>query len=161
VPFSRKPVAVYSQGMANIAQAMRDQGVRRLVCVSSSATEPHHDPEKGFLFEKVLQPVIVNSIGRTVYADMKRMEALLKDSDLDWTIIRPSGLFETPTVTRYDMAESFVNGTFTSRADLADCMLRQLTDTRYLRKVMAVATRSARPKMFEFFVKEAFQQRPN
>ncbi len=33
VPFSRKPITVYSQGMAHIVQAMNRHGVRRLVCV--------------------------------------------------------------------------------------------------------------------------------
>src|SRR4051794_30503393 len=41
VPFSRKAITVYSQGMAHIIDAMKKHGVRRLVCVSSSATEPH------------------------------------------------------------------------------------------------------------------------
>src|SRR5216683_1018211 len=35
VPFTRKPIAVYSQSVANIVQAMQHYGVRRLVCVSS------------------------------------------------------------------------------------------------------------------------------
>src|SRR5436190_24347314 len=38
VPFSLQPIIVYSQGMAHIVQAMNHSGVRRLVCVSSSAT---------------------------------------------------------------------------------------------------------------------------
>ena len=45
--------------------------------------------------------------GKTMYADLPRMETLVMDSDLDWTIVRPSGLFETPMVTEYRVAESF------------------------------------------------------
>src|SRR6266700_360303 len=41
VPYSFKPITLYSQGTAHIVQAMTRSGVRRLVCVSSSATEPH------------------------------------------------------------------------------------------------------------------------
>src|SRR2546425_12263106 len=76
VPFSRKPITLYSQGMAHIVQAMNRYGVRRLVCVSSSATEPHYDPQGGFIFEKIIQPTIIRTIGRTTYADMRQMETL-------------------------------------------------------------------------------------
>jgi putative NADH-flavin reductase len=160
VPFSRKPITVYSQGIAHIIQAMKHYSVRRLICVSSSATNPHPDSQNGFLFEKILQPIITKTIGKTMYADMRRMETLVMDSDLDWTIVRPSGLFHTPTVTSYQVAEAFIKGTFTSRADLADCMLRQLSDKRYLRKPVAVITSSAKPNFLSFIGKEAFQRRP-
>ena len=68
VPFSRKPIAVFSQGTAHIAQAMRHHGVRRLVCVSSSATDPltrYRDTGGGFIFEKVLKPIVIRGINET------------------------------------------------------------------------------------------------
>jgi putative NADH-flavin reductase len=161
VPFSRKPITVYSQGVGHIVQAMNHYGVRRLVCVSSSATEPHFDPQGGFIFERIVQPAVINTIGRTLYEDMRRMETLVKNSNLDWTIVRPSGLFETPEVTPYQMAETYIKGRFTSRTDLANCMLQQLTNDQYLRKVVAVATVLVQPSMFKLIMKEAFQSRPN
>jgi putative NADH-flavin reductase len=107
VPYSFKPITLYSQGTAHIVQAMNHSGVRRLVCVSSSATDPqtrYHDTGGGFIFEKILKPIIINSIGRTMYADMQRMETLVRNSHLDWIIVRPSGLFETSAVTHYQEA---------------------------------------------------------
>jgi putative NADH-flavin reductase len=162
VPYSRKPITLYSQVTAHIVQAMNHYGVRRLVCVSSSATDPqtrYHDTGGGFIFEKILKPIIINSIGRTLYADMQRMETLVMNSDLDWTIVRPSGLFETPTVTDYQVAEAFIRGRFTSRADLADCMLRQLATDQYLHKAVAVATVSVRPDLFQFLWREAISKK--
>ena len=153
-PFTRKPVSLYSQGAAHIVQVMHEQGLRRLVCVSSSATYPHPNPEAGFLFEKVLQPFVVGVIGRTTYADMREMETLVTESDLDWVIVRPSGLFDTPSVTAYQMAEAHLNSKFTSRADLADCMLRQLSDDRFLRKALAVATVEVKPSFLKLLWRE-------
>lgn len=161
VPFSRRPITVYSEGIAHIVRAMDHYGVRRLVCVSSSATDGAHDTGGGFIFDKVLQPLIISTIGQTTYADMRRMESLVKQSDLDWTIVRPSGLFETPTVTRYQTAEEQIQGQFTSRADLADCMLQQLTSNQYLRKVVAVATFAAHPGMLSFLLGESFKTQPS
>jgi putative NADH-flavin reductase len=94
-PFSRKPITVYSQGTANMIQAMNHHGIRRLVVVSSGATNLHPDPREGFLFRRIIKPIV----GRTLYADMSLMEALVRESDLDWTIIQPARLFDTPTVT--------------------------------------------------------------
>ena len=160
VPFSRKPITVYSEGIAHIVQAMQRNGVRRLVCVSSSATDPHlryRDSGGGFIFEKVLKPIVFITIGRTTYTDMERMETLVMESQLDWVIVRPSGLFETPSVTDYQTAEAHINKQFTSRADLADCMLQQLTTDQYLHKAVAVATVAVQPNLLAFFGKEAFQ----
>jgi putative NADH-flavin reductase len=158
VPFTRKPITVYSQGVAHIVQAMQHFGVRRLVCVTSSAAGTNHETGAGFVFDDILQPLVMSTIGKTTYADMKRMETLLKASNLDWTVVRPSGLFETPAITDYQMAEDHIRGQFTSRADLADCMLRQLTDDRYVRKVVAVATFAARPSLLQFFGGEALKK---
>lgn len=158
VPFSREPITIYSQGMAYIMQAMQQAGVRRIVCVSSSATGTNHDTGGGFIFDKVLQPIVMSTIGKTTYADMKQMETLLLRSDLDWTVVRPSGLFETETVTDYRVAEDHIRRQFTSRADLADCILQQLTTDQYARKVIAVATFSEKPNMMKFMLQEAFKE---
>src|SRR6266699_972986 len=89
---------------------------------------------------------------------MKQMETLLMNSELDWTVVRPSGLFETPAVTDYQVAEDHIRGQFTSRADLADCMLQQLATDQYSRKVIAVATFSVLPTTVKYILKEAFKE---
>jgi putative NADH-flavin reductase len=160
VPFTREPISLYSEGMAHIIQAMQHFGLRRVVCVSSSAADPqtrYHDSGGGFFFEKVMKPMVIKTIGRTTYVDMFEMETMVKNSNLDWTIIRPSGLFETASVTPYKMEETCIRGQYTSRADLADCMLRQLNNDQYLRKVVAVATVSEQPDMLKMIMKEAFK----
>ncbi|HXR64304.1 MAG TPA: SDR family oxidoreductase [Ktedonobacteraceae bacterium] len=158
VPFSREPITIYSKGMAHIVQAMTNTGVRRVVCVSSSAAGTNHDTGAGFVFDKILQPIVMSTIGKTTYADMKQMEKLLRESDVNWTVVRPSGLFETPAVTEYRLAEDHIRRQFTSRADLADCMLQQLTTDHYVRKVIAVATFSVKPNMMKFMLQEAFKE---
>jgi hypothetical protein len=82
-----------------------------------------------------------------MYADLLRMEQLVMASDLDWTIVRPSGLFETPSVTEYRLAEGFLPEHFTSRTDLAACMLQQAASDQYRRKTLAVATVAVKPSL--------------
>lgn len=163
VPYSTKPITLYSEGTGHIIQAMHDSRVRRLICVSSSALDPearYQDTGGGFIFEKIIKPFVMNVIGRTSYEDLQKMEMLVMNSDLDWTIVRPSGLFETPQVTDYRMGQGFV-GRYTSRTDLADCLLKELTDTQYLHKTVSVATVSTRPDMLQLIMREAFQKRPS
>jgi putative NAD(P)-binding protein len=129
------------------------------ICVSSSALDPqarYDDTGGGFIFEKMMKPIIMNILGRTSYEDLKKMEALVMNSELDWTIVRPSSLVETAKVTEYKVAEGFV-GRYTSRTDLADFMLRQLTNSQYLHKTVSIAAVSAQPNMFQLIRKEAFK----
>lgn len=86
------------------------------------------------------------------------METLVENSSLDWTIVRSSGLFWAPAVTDHQAAERSM---FTSRADLADFMLKQLTDGQYLHKAVAVATRSGTPNFSMFLWKEGISKRPS
>ena len=121
VPFAKTPINAYSDGAANIMAAMHAADVKRLVCVTSSAVDPHPEPLGGFIFERAVQPYVINKLGKTVYDDMRRMEAMLSVSDLAWTIVRPSGLFEAPTVSNYAVAVGHIAHRFTARIDLADC----------------------------------------
>ena len=157
VPFTRKQVTLYSEGTGNIIAAMSRHGVKRLIVVSSSATEPHHHGDGGFLLNRVLQPLVTATIGKTTYADMRRMEDLIRGSDLEWTIMRPSGLFDAPGVTAYELREDQAPGVFTSRAGLAASMLDQAADTRFVRKASAVTTSEGAPTLFQMIRREALK----
>jgi len=159
VPFSRQPITVYSVGATNIIAAMHRHGVKRLVVVSSSVTDPDWHPSGAFFFNRVLDPFVNRVLGRTLHADMRRMEALVRASDLDWTIARPSGLFDAPGVTDYQLARDHADGLFTARSDLAASILAQLTDDRFVRQVMAVITTATRPSIAGLIWREAIKKK--
>ncbi|MCU1427092.1 MAG: NAD-dependent epimerase [Actinomycetia bacterium] len=159
VPFAKTPITVYSDGATNIIAGMHAAGIKRLVCVSSSAVAPHPEPLGGFIFEKIMQPYVVNKLGKTLYDDMKRMEAMVSASDLSWTIVRPSGLFEAPSVSAYEVAIDHIGHRFTSRIDLADCVLRQALGDTYVRSTIAVATTSAKPSMLKLIWQEGIRKK--
>ena len=154
-PLSPKPITVYSQGNANIVAAMHRHGVKRLVTVSSSVMDPSWRPTGEFFFNNVMDPLVNRRLGRTAHEDMRRMEALVRDSDLDWTIARPSGLFDHESVTRYQTRENVADGLFTARADLAAAMVAQLTGDRFVRRAMAVITTEVRPSIVGLIWREA------
>jgi putative NADH-flavin reductase len=152
---SRKPVTLYSQGTANIVAAMRRHGVSRLIAVTSSVMDPTWRPSGEFFFNNVMDPLVNRRMGRTAHADMRRMEALVRGSDLAWTLVRPSGLFDHPGVTRYTLAEDVADGLFTARSDLAASMLAQLADDRFAGRAMAVITTEVRPSIARLIWREA------
>jgi putative NADH-flavin reductase len=159
VPFAKTPITVYSDGVANIIEGMHAAGIKRFVCVSSSAVDPYPERLGGFVFEKIMQPYVVNKLGKTVYDDMRRMEAMVSTSDLVWTIVRPSGLFEAPAVSEYAVALDYIGHRFTARIDLADCLLRQALDDTYAGSTIAVATPGAHPSIVKLIWNEGIRKK--
>ena len=138
VPYAWKAITVYSQSATALVQCMQAAGLRRLLCTTSGGTYPHASSAEGFIFGRIIKP----TIGRSTYTDMRAEEAIVMQSTLDWTIVRPSRLVMHPTVTAYQAVEGYrVPGKRrTARIDVADFMLKQLTDDQYIRKAVAVAS---------------------
>lgn len=158
VPFSREPVSVYSTGAAHITQAMTKHGVRRLVAVTSTVLFDMRAPDEGFLFARVLEPAVVRFMGRTVYADMRRMEDVIRTSGLDWTVLRPGGLFDAPGVSGYRTGTSRLPGRYTARPDLAHELLRQAVGRGNVGEYVDVRTTEGTPTFLQLIRKEAFGQ---
>jgi putative NADH-flavin reductase len=155
VPYSKQPITTYSAGVANIVAAMRKHAVRRIAVVSSTAVDPRPHADAGFLFNRVLQPYLTQVMGKTLYDDMRAMESLLTETELDWTVVRPSGLYTSALVTDYTVAEGHAEGRFTSRADLAACLLRLVDEDRYVQKIVSVVTTSNNPSLLRLIRTEA------
>lgn len=158
VPYSRHPIEVYSKGTGHVVAAMQRRGIRRLLCVSSTSTFLVDDPQASFL-SHVGVSLVSRTIGRTTYEDMRRMETLVRHSGLEWTVVRPSGLFTGRVITRYQVAEHFLSGRFTARADLAACLLDQVQNQRSVGKVMVVMTTENTPSFTAWFRGEILKQR--
>ena len=156
VPYSKDEITVYSQGIANITRAMNVHGIKRLVCVSSTTVATEEAPGESLFWRKILGPFLRNNLGRTLYDDMQRMEQIVQSSGLEWTVVRPGGLFDaTKPTDDYEVAPRRLPGRVTSRADLADTLIREATEPRHPRSIIEVITRSDTPR-FTTFLKEAF-----
>ncbi len=87
------------------------------------------------------------------------MEAVIRQTDLDWTFVRPSGLFEHPVVTDYHTDEASADGVFTARTDLASSMLRELEERRYVRTAMGVITTAVKPNIAKLIWNEGVKKK--
>lgn len=156
VPFTREPVDTYSVGTANIVAAIHETDALRLVMVSSTGTY-HYPGRTGAPFAlRLFEPAITRTIGKTVYDDMRRMEEIVRDSALDWTIVRPSGLFDLPYITEYVAGEGDPVGAFTSRGDLADYLVA-LAGRPGNHDTVTISTIADTPTMWQMMRREAFK----
>jgi nucleoside-diphosphate-sugar epimerase len=156
VTFTMAPVDTYSVGVANIVSAMRTAGVDRLAVVSSTAIADYPGRTDTPFALRVVQPVISSVFGKTLYADMRRMEDIVADSGLNWTIVRPSGLFDLPDVTEYLAGQRDPVGAFTSRTDLADYLLK-LAESPESGATVTISTTVDTPSMWQLLRREAFK----
>ncbi|MGA6226721.1 NAD(P)-dependent oxidoreductase [Streptomyces umbrinus] len=157
--FSKETISTYSASAAAITGAMDRHGIKRLLAVSSSIADPHWRPTGAHFFNHVLDPLVNRRLGRTLHEDMRRMEAAIRRTDLDWTFVRPSGLFEHPVVTDYHTAEASADGVFTARTDLASSMLRELEERRYVRTAMGVITTAVKPNIAKLIWNEGVKKK--
>jgi nucleoside-diphosphate-sugar epimerase len=157
VPFTRRPVDTYSTGSRNIIRAMREAAVARLAVVSSTGAYPAPGRRHAPLTLRLFEPIITRTIGKTVYDDIRRMEVLVRESGLDWTIVRPSGLFDLPQATNYVAGETDPVGAFTARIDLADYLVKLAEDGTARRRTVVVSTTEHTPTVWEMIRREAFK----
>jgi len=88
----------------------------------------------------VVKPLLMRLFGG-VYHDMQRMEAVVRASATDWTIIQPARLTDGPRTSTYRVAigRSVPNGWVIRRADVADYMVRQVAAPNTYRTAVALA----------------------
>ena len=149
-PHSVSEAGIASRGTRAIVDAMQATDVRRIVVVSAAPIgtvpspgqpkPPKHDPGDGFLMRHLASPLI-KAVLRKPYADLALMEDLLRDSGLDWTVVRPPRLTDKPRTGTYRTAygQNVRRGFLVSRADVADLMLRALDQPETIKQVIGIA----------------------
>jgi putative NADH-flavin reductase len=132
-PLRSDPVVV--AGVRTLVEAMQKLAVERLVYLSFVGVRESR-AQGGPLIRHVLWRPLRHEI-----ADHERKEAIIRESDLAWTIVRPPKLTNGARTDRVRAGEDArADGLLPrlSRADVAAFMLEQLSSTRFLRKAASV-----------------------
>ena len=128
---TRKPVSVFSAGTQNVIDAMPGSASGPLICVTGigAGDSKHHG---GFFYDKIFNPLLL----KTIYADKDRQEALVRNSKLDWVIVRPGFLTNGPRTGTYQVLTDLegIKAGKISRADVAHFILTELDSKQYLSK---------------------------
>ena len=121
---------VRSLGTGHVVDAMRRHGVRRLVCQTTLGAGDSR-AALNFFWKRIMFGFLL----REVYADHEAQEARVRESELDWIIVRPGAFTDGPATGAYRHGFPPTERDLSlkiSRADVAHFMLRQLTDDSYL-----------------------------
>ena len=128
-------ISLYSEGGANVVDAMESLGIRRLLAVTSGGVE-HDDPSFDFFYKWVLRPLFI----QRAYDDMIRMENRIRASGLAWTLVRPTKLTDEPRRPyRVSPRLAPVNGKEIGRADLAAFMIEDLASGKWVGQTPTLA----------------------
>lgn len=126
-----REVTLLSTATRALVNAMKAEQVSRLVCITGigAGDSAGHG---GFLFDKLIFRLLL----RKVYADKNRQEAIVRDSGLDWVLVRPSILNNKPgsgAVRALTDLSGFHGGTI-SREDVARFVLDQVRADAWLHR---------------------------
>jgi putative NADH-flavin reductase len=138
-PHGTRPTTISQDSVRSIIEAMQKSGVGRLLTVSGSVVT---DDGESLYLRYLLKPVVRRTFLRHICADMRRAEAEIRASDLDWTIMRPPGLTSKGATGTYRKAidRNLPRGFSVCRADLAACMLALIDDPSAVRRHIAIAS---------------------
>jgi putative NADH-flavin reductase len=134
---SFKPVTMLSAGTRNLVEAMRAQRVNRLVCITGIGAGDSKG-RGGFLYNRLIQPLLLNE----VYKDKTRQEEVVRESGLDWTIVRPAQLTngEARGAGSYRVLSDLkgVTAAKIARADSAEFTVSALNKTDFSRRTVLI-----------------------
>ncbi|WP_280236356.1 NAD(P)-dependent oxidoreductase [Nocardia cyriacigeorgica] len=128
---------VRAEGTRTVIAAMQRNGVKRLICQSTLGIGDSR-PNLNFLWKYILFGVVL----RPAYADHEVQERYVRESGLDWTIVRPSAFTDGPATGTYRRGFPGTEPGLSlkiSRIDIADFMLEQLTDRTYLHQAPGIS----------------------
>ncbi len=128
-----KDKTTVATGTRHVVDGMVRHGVERLVIISAAGTGESWTQipwSSRLLFKTML---------RNVLSGHQAQEAIVKSSPLDWTIVRAAVLTDKPASGSYTASNTAANRRI-SRADLADFLIKQVTDATYSREAISVTS---------------------
>jgi len=134
---SLKSENLIQRSVPPILSAMSAARVRRLIFTSAIGVGHSVGEAPLPLFSRIMMRFLLSDL----YADKAAGEALIRRSDLDWTLVQPSQLTNGPLTRKYRAGERLALRGMPkiSRADVAHFILSHLDDGAYVRKVVSIS----------------------
>jgi putative NADH-flavin reductase len=126
---------LFSDSTRVLLAEMNRHSVRRLLCVTgvgAGETKGHG----GFLYDRILYPLFTKGI----YEDKDKQEHLIRQSQTDWTIVRPAPFrSQTPPGTLRAITHvGDLTLTRISRLEVATFLVDELEQTGYIRQAVFI-----------------------
>lgn len=131
VPPSNKETTVFSSSTNNIINAVKENNVKLCITVTgigAGETKGHG----GFFYDNIIRPLLLKKI----YEDKDRQELILRQSDINWIIVRPGFLTNGPLTQKYRVLTDLkdIKCGRISRADCAHFILSQAASRTYIKQ---------------------------
>jgi len=130
---SLKKTSVRTIGTMNIIKGMKEHNITRLIVITAMGVGESWNslsPFNKFFFATLL---------KSSRDDHEAQEAAVKESGLDWTIVRPSGLTDDPRSGVYEVGENILAKTSKiARADVADLIVKGLEQNTLIGKAVTI-----------------------
>lgn len=125
---SFEPTYLFSDTAKCVIAAMKKSTTRRLIALTGIGAGDSKQAE-GPLFSRIMKPIFL----KQVYADKDREEQIIRESDLDWVIVRPGFLTRFSLTKRYKVLTDIedIKDGFISRADVAHFLVRLIDDKSF------------------------------
>ena len=128
---------IRAAGTKNIITAMQRKGIRRLVCQTTMGLGESQG-NLNFFWKHIMFGLLL----KKAFQDHQLQEQYLLNSNLDFTIVRPSAFTDGEVTRNYNVG---FDGNYKklslkiSRADVADFMLQQLANKEYLKSAVSIS----------------------
>jgi putative NADH-flavin reductase len=130
-----KPTVMAAESTKNIVSAMEKHGVKRFVVISVAGISVPQD-NRGFN----LIAALIKLLLKDVFVDRENQLKVLESSQVDWVAVRVSRLTDNAGT---GSVKAFFGNPSPSmkvtRADLADFMLKQLTESQWLKQAPIIS----------------------
>ncbi|MGY4508418.1 NAD(P)-dependent oxidoreductase [Bradyrhizobium sp. USDA 3650] len=126
-----REVTLLSTATRALVSAMKAEQVSRLVCITGMGAGDSAG-HGGFIADNVFFPLLL----KKVYADKDRQEAIVRESGLDWVLVRPSILNNKPgrgPIRALTDLSGFHGGSI-AREDVATFVLDQVRNDTWLHR---------------------------
>ncbi len=124
------PPTLQTDGTRVIVDGMQRLGMKRIVTLSGGGLRDEHDRPKAA--DHVIT-FLLRTLAARVLADAEGHLQVLRESGLDWTVVRGPRLTERPGAGTYRLGWVGVGtGTQISRDDLADFIMTQIDDKSFV-----------------------------
>lgn len=124
------PTKILSKGTKNIIAEMGKNNVKRFICETSLGLGKSVG-KMGLYYTFFVIPIILPFY----FWDKRKQENIIESSSLEWTIVRPGALNYKKARGTYKEGANIGNWIYTvriSREDVAEFMLNQIEDKKYL-----------------------------
>ena len=123
---------ILTSGMKNIIPSMQRHKIKRII--SLTGADAHMDGDENSVFHKLIH-LLISLIAKKILQDGERHIQLLKNSDLDWTVMRSPVMNEKGKPNHFIVTSKKVTPWSTiNRSSVAQCLLEQINDDSYIHR---------------------------